>query len=134
MWVRLIGGLFLCYLGVRAFLAQPSEQEIATRKGGLLSAYGSVFFLTLLIIGMAFTQPGPTILPLEDLLSALAPLLVIICSVAIAWRREFIGGILLIVEGLFSFIPRDVILGLPSQLSILEDFSNFLEIFAIPWQ
>ena len=26
VWIRLVGGLFLCYLGIKTFLAQPSEQ------------------------------------------------------------------------------------------------------------
>ena len=26
MWIRLIGGLFLCYLGVRTLLAEPAER------------------------------------------------------------------------------------------------------------
>jgi threonine/homoserine/homoserine lactone efflux protein len=47
MWLRLVGGLFLCYLGVRTLLARPAEQAAVAREGGLLRAYGSTFFLTL---------------------------------------------------------------------------------------
>lgn len=48
LWIRLIGGSFLIYLGVRTFLAKPSERAAATRPGaGLLSAYASTFLLTL---------------------------------------------------------------------------------------
>jgi len=47
MWIRLVGGLFLCYLGVKSFLAQPSEEAASARGGGLVGAYGSIFFLTL---------------------------------------------------------------------------------------
>jgi threonine/homoserine/homoserine lactone efflux protein len=46
-WLRLTGGLFLCYLGVRAFLAQPHEQTAAPPRRSLASAYGSAFILTL---------------------------------------------------------------------------------------
>ncbi len=48
-WIRLVGGLFLCYLGVRSFLARPVEDvEAADRRGGgLLGAYGSTLLLTL---------------------------------------------------------------------------------------
>ena len=46
-WLRLIGGLFLCYLGVRTLLAQPAEQAATVREGGLSRAYASTFFLTL---------------------------------------------------------------------------------------
>lgn len=49
-WIRLIGGLFLCYLGVRTLLAEPSEQPASVGGNGLLGAYGSTFFLT-------FTNP-----------------------------------------------------------------------------
>jgi len=45
---RLTGGLFLCYLGVKTFLARPSEQSASTtRHFGLAGAYASTFFLTL---------------------------------------------------------------------------------------
>jgi len=46
-WFRLVGGLFLCYLGIKALLAAPGEQ--ATRIGGkgFLGAYTTTFFLTL---------------------------------------------------------------------------------------
>ena len=48
-WLRLVGGLFLLYLGVKTFLACPPEQNGENRppKSGLLQAYGSTFFLTL---------------------------------------------------------------------------------------
>jgi threonine/homoserine/homoserine lactone efflux protein len=47
-WVRLLGGLFLLYLGLRTFLAQPAEVSAeAGARGGLLGAYLSTFFLTL---------------------------------------------------------------------------------------
>jgi len=46
-WLRLIGGLFLCYLGVSAFLAQPEQDADAADGGGLVKAYVSTFGLTL---------------------------------------------------------------------------------------
>jgi len=46
-WIRLIGGLFLCYLGVKTLLAQPSEEAASAQGRGLLGAYGSILFLTL---------------------------------------------------------------------------------------
>ena len=47
VWFRLIGGIFLCYLGVKTFLSQPSEKLASGSHQGLLNAYGSTFFLTL---------------------------------------------------------------------------------------
>ena len=48
-WLRLLGGIFLIYLGIKTFLAEPPEQNGENRapKGGLLQAYASTFFLTL---------------------------------------------------------------------------------------
>ena len=46
-WFSLIGGAFLLYLGVKTFLAKPSERSASARGGGLVAAYGSTFFLTL---------------------------------------------------------------------------------------
>lgn len=47
--LRLVGGLFLLYLGVRTLLAAPADDAAQTRqaRGGLLGAYGSTFALTL---------------------------------------------------------------------------------------
>jgi threonine/homoserine/homoserine lactone efflux protein len=46
-WFRLFGGLFLCYLGIRAFSKKPSPQSISLANSTALSAYGTTFFLTL---------------------------------------------------------------------------------------
>jgi|ERR1022692_1040761 threonine/homoserine/homoserine lactone efflux protein len=46
-WLGLLGGLFLCYLGVRTFLSPPAERPAEIRSGGLLSAYLSTLILTL---------------------------------------------------------------------------------------
>ena len=46
-WIRLIGGAFLLYLGVRTFLAKPSGRAAEARGSGLLSDYASTFLLTL---------------------------------------------------------------------------------------
>lgn len=45
--IRLGGGAFLCYLGVKTALAVPSVEAQAIAPRGLLSAYGSTFALTL---------------------------------------------------------------------------------------
>lgn len=46
-WFRFIGGLFLCYLGIKTFLAKPVERAASYKGSGLISAYTSTFFLTL---------------------------------------------------------------------------------------
>ncbi len=45
-WLHLIVGLFLCYLGLRTFIAQPASRAAAAKEDGLLAGYGSTFFLT----------------------------------------------------------------------------------------
>jgi threonine/homoserine/homoserine lactone efflux protein len=47
LWLHLVGGIFLCYLGVRTLLAKPADQAASANGNGLLGAYTSTFFLTL---------------------------------------------------------------------------------------
>lgn len=47
LWLRLIGGVFLIFLGVKTILSKPSEKPPSEKRTGLLTAYGSTFFLTL---------------------------------------------------------------------------------------
>ena len=46
-WLRLLGGGFLCYLGLKTFLARPAGQAALAGGNGLVGAYASTFFLTL---------------------------------------------------------------------------------------
>ena len=45
--LRLVGGSFLCYLGVRAFLAKPTTVDTCRENNNSTSAYASTFVLTL---------------------------------------------------------------------------------------
>lgn len=47
VWLRLIGGVFLCYLGLKTLLSKPAEQAASAKGNGLVGAYASTFFLTL---------------------------------------------------------------------------------------
>jgi threonine/homoserine/homoserine lactone efflux protein len=47
IWLRLIGGAFLCYLGIKTFLSLPSNSPTPADQNSLLRAYGSTFLLTL---------------------------------------------------------------------------------------
>jgi threonine/homoserine/homoserine lactone efflux protein len=49
LWLRLIGGLFLLYLGLRTLRARPalSPAAVAATAGGLAGAYASTLLLTL---------------------------------------------------------------------------------------
>ena len=46
-WLRLVGGAFLCYLGLKTLLSRPEEGAASVGEGGLLGAYVSTLFLTL---------------------------------------------------------------------------------------
>jgi threonine/homoserine/homoserine lactone efflux protein len=46
-WFRLIGGTFLCWLGVRTFLTPPATRAAQAGGYGLAGAYGSTLILTL---------------------------------------------------------------------------------------
>jgi len=50
-WFRLVGGLFLCYLGIRNLLTKPpdsaSGQAASVTGQGIVGAYASTFALTL---------------------------------------------------------------------------------------
>ena len=48
LWLHVLGGIFLLYLGIRTFLARPAEKEAVVRTNrGILSAYFSTFGMTL---------------------------------------------------------------------------------------
>ena len=47
IWLRGIGGGFLCYLGMKIFLAKPSPEAAEAADLGLWGDYASTFFLTL---------------------------------------------------------------------------------------
>ncbi|MEI6044794.1 MAG: LysE family transporter [Chloroflexota bacterium] len=46
-WIRLIGGGFICYLGIKTLLSEPAQQAAKVTGQGLAGAYISTFFLTL---------------------------------------------------------------------------------------
>ncbi len=47
IWLRLIGGMFLCYLGVKTFLDKPAKEGVSINEKNLIGVYASTFFLTL---------------------------------------------------------------------------------------
>lgn len=47
-WLRLVGGLFLCWLGFRIFLPKPLGVETLREDPRLIGGFTSTFFLTLL--------------------------------------------------------------------------------------
>ena len=47
IWFRLVGGVFLCFLGLRTMLSKTSSIPLQVSSGSMLNAYGSTLFLTL---------------------------------------------------------------------------------------
>jgi threonine/homoserine/homoserine lactone efflux protein len=47
LWLGLIGGAFLCFLGVHTFLSKPANRPMSAQEGGGAVAYLSTLFLTL---------------------------------------------------------------------------------------
>jgi len=47
VWFRIIGGVFLCYLGLRTFFRKPQPQAVSVANSTNFSAYATTFFLTL---------------------------------------------------------------------------------------
>lgn len=46
-WLHVVGGIFLCYLGMRTMLTAPAKGAAAAQGAGLLGAYASTLALTL---------------------------------------------------------------------------------------
>jgi threonine/homoserine/homoserine lactone efflux protein len=130
-WLRLVGGGFLCLLGLRTFLARPSEKPAAPRGAGLLGAYTSTFFLTLtnpatilafmgIFAGLGAASPaGPApqawILVLGVFLGSAAWWLILSAGVSVLqgrltpkhlrWLNRLSGGVL-ILFGLLAVFSR----------------------------
>lgn len=47
VWLRLVGGAFLCYLGIKTFTTLPVNSDAQSTRLSLIDAFGSTFFLTL---------------------------------------------------------------------------------------
>lgn len=47
VWLRLVGGLFLCCLGIKTWLSEPAERAASAKGSGLAGAYTSTLVLTL---------------------------------------------------------------------------------------
>ena len=84
LWIRLLGGLFLCYLGVRTFISLPAERAAAAEGTTRLRAYLSTVFLTL-------TNP-PTILIFAAIFAGLG----------VGATSGAYGGALVVVAGVFA--------------------------------
>ncbi len=113
-WLKLVGGLFLCYLGVRTFLAQPAEKAAETKGKGLLGAYLSILLLTLTnpvtILFFAGVFTGMGVGGAERAYSSAALLVLgVFCGSAIWWLTLSSGTSLLrnkLNQGVLRWINR----------------------------
>lgn len=47
IWIRLVGGALLLFLGIKIFRALPADPKLSTNSGGILRSYLTTVFLTL---------------------------------------------------------------------------------------
>jgi threonine/homoserine/homoserine lactone efflux protein len=47
IWIRLVGGVLLFFIGIKIFRAHPSNPKAQNNKGGILRSYLTTVFLTL---------------------------------------------------------------------------------------
>ncbi|MBN2147455.1 MAG: LysE family translocator [Anaerolineales bacterium] len=83
-WLRLVGGIFLCYLGIKTFFSRPAEGAATAGKRSLPGAFASTFVLTL-------TNPL-TILSFAGIFAGLG----------LGQLRQGVEQALLMVAGVFS--------------------------------
>jgi len=106
-WIRLLGGLFLCYLGVRTFVSKPAENPAHLRGGSLLRDYASTFFLTLTnpmtIISFAAVFAGLGIGSATGDYAAATLLVLGVFAGSAAWWLILSGGVSLFRS---KFTPR----------------------------
>ena len=93
-WLRLVGGAFPLFLGVKTLFARPAERA-AEARGGLPGAYASTFFLTLTnpttILSFAAIFAGLGVTGANDALSAALLVLGVFLGSA-AWWLVLSGG------------------------------------------
>jgi threonine/homoserine/homoserine lactone efflux protein len=47
IWIRLVGGALLLFLGIRTYLAKPTDPTVSLKNGRMLRSYLTTVFLTL---------------------------------------------------------------------------------------
>jgi len=100
IWIRVIGGAFLAYLGIRTLLARPSDEAARAGGIGLFGAYASTFALTLTnpmtilsflavfaALGLGTTHPEPL---------AAATLVLGVFAGSALWWLTLSGGVTLL--------------------------------------
>lgn len=127
-WLRIIGGAFLLYLGVKTFLEKPADHAAQASQSGYFSAYLSTFFLTItnpmtilsfaaIFAGTMLTQEtnSPIVLVLGVFLGSAAWWLTLSLGVGLmrdrltatrmAWINR-ISGTVIIIFGVVALISK----------------------------
>jgi len=90
LWLRLVGGTFLCYLGIETFMSLPSETVASARGNSLAGVYTSTWMLTLTnpttILTFAAIFSGLSLASLkQNYYSALLLVVGVFCGSALWW-------------------------------------------------
>lgn len=95
LWLSLVGGIFLCYLGWRTFRARPAAMGGDTGDGGLAAAYASTFILTLTnpmtILSFAAVFAGLGVGAASGYAGALLTVCGVFCGSALWWLMLSFG-------------------------------------------
>jgi threonine/homoserine/homoserine lactone efflux protein len=127
-WLRIIGGGFLLYLGMKTFIEKPADHAARATQSGYFSAYLSTFFLTItnpitilsfaaIFAGTMLTQEtsSPLVLVLGVFLGSAAWWLTLSLGVGLmrdrltathmAWINR-ISGTIIIIFGVVALISK----------------------------
>ena len=103
LWLRLVGGVFLLYLGMKAFRKGPAEREAAAASGSsrsLAGAYASTFVLTITnpttIVSFAAIFAGLGLVETSGGYTSAAALVVGVFSGSAVWWFLLSGGVSLL--------------------------------------
>ncbi len=100
VWLRLFGGAFLCYLGVKTVLSQPAKQAASAKGSGLAGAYGSTFLLTLTnpmtILSFAAVFAGLGLVSAEGSYASAGILVLGVFAGSALWWLMLSGGVSLL--------------------------------------
>jgi len=100
VWLRLFGGAFLCYLGVKTVLSRPARQAASAKGSGLAGAYGSTFLLTLTnpmtILSFAAVFAGLGLVSAEGSYASAGILVLGVFTGSALWWLTLSGGVSLL--------------------------------------
>lgn len=105
-WIRLVGGAFLCYLGIKTLISKPAQESAVIKKKGLLGSYVSTFLLTLTnpmtILSFAAIFAGLGLASVKNNYSSAAILVLgVFCGSAAWWL--LLSGVVGIFREKFGF-------------------------------